>query len=280
MNGGLPPSRTAASGELNDLVAKVKAKLQENKRTEADLAPELREFEALLAKHKGEKTDDVAQILLMEAMLYLQVLDNNEKGTELIKQLQRDFPGTKPAENADKTLASMKKQAEAKKIKAALAEGTKFPDFEVKDTTGKPLSIANYKGKVVLLDFWATWCGPCVHELPNVIKTYEAHHPKGFEIIGISLDKDQDKLASFTKEKNMTWVQRLRRPCLGEQAGGEIRHQQHSGHVPPRRPGNHHRQGPAWRSPGGGGRQGAGQAVEPATPAHIPQARRDDLRPG
>ncbi len=204
---GVAAEPTAASGELNDLVAKVKAKLQENKRTEADLAPELREFEALLAKHKGEKTDDVAQILLMEAMLYLQVLDNNEKGTELIKQLQRDFPGTKPAENADKTLASMKKQAEAKKIKAALAEGTKFPDFEVKDTTGKPLSIANYKGKVVLLDFWATWCGPCVHELPNVIKTYEAHHPKGFEIIGISLDKDQDKLASFTKEKNMTWVQ-------------------------------------------------------------------------
>ncbi len=204
---GVAAEQTAASGELNDLVAKVKAKLQENKRTEADLAPELREFEALLAKHKGEKTDDVAQILLMEAMLYLQVLDNNEKGTELIKQLQRDFPGTKPAENADKTLASMKKQAEAKKIKAALAEGTKFPDFEVKDTTGKPLSIANYKGKVVLLDFWATWCGPCVHELPNVIKTYEAHHPKGFEIIGISLDKDQDKLASFTKEKNMTWVQ-------------------------------------------------------------------------
>ncbi len=147
---GVAAEPTAASGELNDLVAKVKAKLQENKRTEADLAPELREFEALLAKHKGEKTDDVAQILLMEAMLYLQVLDNNEKGTELIKQLQRDFPGTKPAENADKTLASMKKQAEAKKIKAALAEGTKFPDFEVKDTTGKPLSIANYKGKVVL----------------------------------------------------------------------------------------------------------------------------------
>ena len=77
----------------------------------------MKEFDALLAKHKGEKTDDVAQILLMEAMLYLQVLDNNEKGAELIKQLQRDFPDTKPAENADKILASMKKQEEAKKIK-------------------------------------------------------------------------------------------------------------------------------------------------------------------
>jgi peroxiredoxin len=204
---GVAAEPTAAATELKELVAKVNTKLEQNKRTEKDLAPELKEFDALLAKHKGEKTDDTAQILLMEAMLYLQVFDNSDKGVELIKQLKRDFPDTKPAQNADKILASRKKQEEAKKIKDALAEGTKFPDFDVKDTAGKPLSIANYKGKVVLLDFWATWCPPCVRELPNVIKTYEAYHKQGFEIIGISLDKEEPKLASFTKEKNMTWVQ-------------------------------------------------------------------------
>jgi peroxiredoxin len=198
---------TAAATELKDLVAKVNTKLQQGKRTEEDLAPDLKEFEALLAKHKGEKTDETTQILMMEAMLYLQVLDNTDKGVELIKQLQRDFPDTKPAQNADKILASIKQQQEAKKLKAGLAEGARFPDFEAKDTAGKPLSIANHKGKVVLLDFWATWCPPCRAELPNVIKTYEAYHQKGFEIIGISLDKDKEKLASFTKEKNMTWPQ-------------------------------------------------------------------------
>jgi peroxiredoxin len=204
---GVAQDTNAAAADLKALVAKIQTKLQADKKTEADLAPELKEFEALRAKYKNEKTDEVAQIQLMEAMLYLQVLDNTDKGVALIKQLKTDFPGTKPAQNADRILDNMKQQEAAKKIQAGLAVGTKFPDFNEKDTAGKPLSIANYKGKVVLLDFWATWCGPCVHELPNVIKTYEANHKKGFEIIGISLDKDQEKLASFTKEKNMTWVQ-------------------------------------------------------------------------
>jgi peroxiredoxin len=197
----------APPAELTNLIARVNAKLEDGKRTEADLAPELKEFDSLLAKHKGEKTEEVAQILFMEAMLYLQVLENTDKGAELIKQLQRDYPKTKPAQNADQILASIEKQAEAKKVQDSLAEGKPFPDFSVTDTAGKPLSIANFKGKVVLLDFWATWCGPCVHELPNVIKTYDTYHAKGFEVIGISLDKDRQKLASFTKEKKMLWPQ-------------------------------------------------------------------------
>jgi peroxiredoxin len=99
------------------------------------------------------------------------------------------------------------KEEAAKKIQAGLVEGTKFPDFNEKDLAGKPLSIANYKGKVVLINFWATWCVPCMAELPNVLKTYSKYHDKGFEIIGISLDADQQKLLAFTKKMNMTWPQ-------------------------------------------------------------------------
>jgi thiol-disulfide isomerase/thioredoxin len=199
---GIAADTSGVASELKAVIDKIQTKLRAGERTEAALAPELKEFDALVAKHKGEKSDEVAQIVYMEAVLYKQVLKNDEKGDALMAQLQKDFPDSKPAQQ-------MKKQAEAEKVRAALVEGAKFPDFEVKDLSDKPLSIANYKGKVVLLDFWATWCGPCKAELPNVIKTYEAHHKDGFEIIGISLDRDKDRetLVSFIKEKNMSWPQ-------------------------------------------------------------------------
>lgn len=205
----IPQSSTAADAkaELQELVGKVRTKLGAGQTSEKDLEPELKAFDALLASHKDEKTDDVAQILVMKAMLYVQVIEDEAKGIELLQQLKRDFPETKPGKAVDQMLGSIKTQAVANAAQKALAVGKVFPDFQEKDLNGKPLSIAGFKGKVVLIDFWATWCGPCIAELPSVKKAYEQYHSKGFEIIGISLDSDKAKLTSFIEKEHMTWPQ-------------------------------------------------------------------------
>jgi peroxiredoxin len=191
-----------AGTELKDLVAKIQTKLQAGQHTAADLAPELKEFDTLLAAHQGEKTEAVARILFMQATLYSEVLDDNAKADALMKQLKTDFKDTKLVADIQGMEAQ---KAESAKLQAGLVAGAMFPDFDEKDVNGNPISVARLKGKVVLVDFWATWCPPCRAELPNVVATYNQFHDQGFEIIGVSLDESKAKLLAFTKENGMPW---------------------------------------------------------------------------
>jgi peroxiredoxin len=79
------------------------------------------------------------------------------------------------------------------------------PALEGKDLEGNSVDLSQYKGKVVLIDFWATWCQPCVATLPELIETYKTYRSAGFEIVGISVDQDKEALTRFLKMQPIPW---------------------------------------------------------------------------
>jgi thiol-disulfide isomerase/thioredoxin len=117
---------------------------------------------------------------------------------ELEKLVEAADASAEDKATAEKALKTIKTMAELK---------SKPLDIKFTAVDGREVDLSKMRGKVVLIDFWATWCGPCVAELPNVLKAYKELHPKGFEIVGISLDSDKGKLESFVKDKGMEWPQ-------------------------------------------------------------------------
>jgi peroxiredoxin len=200
-------TNSPAIADLNRLVEQINIKLKAGKQSEADFADNLKQFDALLAAHQGEKAEELAEIPRMKAAFYLQVLNDPEKALPILKQIKRDFPGVQINGNTDATIGAVEKMAAARQIQSALVVGKPFPDFAETDIAGKPLSVSALKGKVVLIDFWATWCLPCQIELPNILETYRKHHDRGFEIVGVSLDQDRQQLEQFIRSRNMPWPQ-------------------------------------------------------------------------
>lgn len=100
--------------------------------------------------------------------------------------------------------------AELATAKQPLVDAITTPvELKFTGVNGETVDMAQLRGKVVLLDFWATWCGPCIAEIPNVKKAYDNYHAQGFEVVGISLDgpNDRAKLEAFLKERNLPWPQ-------------------------------------------------------------------------
>ncbi len=90
---------------------------------------------------------------------------------------------------------------------AQVKTGQAAPEFRLKDAEDKPVSLSSLKGKVVLIDFWASWCGPCRESIPGVIKLYNKFHAAGFEVLGVSLDDNKAKWLKAVKKFHINYLQ-------------------------------------------------------------------------
>jgi len=172
-------------------------------------------FEEQLARHPGDW--DIVRMLteIQEALGNTAAAEKVFKKSQKVyeKQLEQDEDNRSALSglaNIHEKLGNVElaREYQVKADPSLGWVGQVLPDFSsAVDLDGTPISLADYRGKVVLLDFWAVWCGPCLGEIPRIKAVYEKYHDKGFDVIGVSLDEDAAVLREFIKEQEIPWRQ-------------------------------------------------------------------------
>lgn len=148
---------------------------------------------ALAAIPKGSSTFKLA----LAGILNVLQQKNNSNYLPFANLFVESFRDSDPA-----AVANL--QMEIKKSQSFMIGG-EAPDFTQKTPDGKDMSLSELRGKVVLIDFWASWCGPCRRENPNVVRMYNQYKDKGFDILGVSLDKTQDRWVEAIQQDGLAW---------------------------------------------------------------------------
>ena len=143
----------------------------------------------------------------------LEIANQYEEVLKVFEKLEERYPNNYDILNElariHEKLGNSGLAAEYQKKADPMSElvGKVVPDFSATDLDRKPISLQQYRGKVVLLDFWAVWCPPCIVEMPNVKRVYNTYKDQGFDIIGVSLDTDETRLRNYLKQNNIPWRQ-------------------------------------------------------------------------
>ncbi|MBN2164856.1 MAG: AhpC/TSA family protein [Marinilabiliaceae bacterium] len=143
------------------------------------------------------------------AWLCIGLVSQNKYTVEELESLISKFEASSMGnnmyvKNVKSFLGDMKILEDAEK---ATAIGNIAPDFTLKSVDGNEITLDSYKGRVVLIDFWASWCNPCRMENPNVVKMYNRFSANGFEILGVSVDRNEEQWKSAIEQDKLTWIQ-------------------------------------------------------------------------
>ncbi|MBI1194846.1 MAG: redoxin domain-containing protein [Gammaproteobacteria bacterium] len=183
----------SAAREWAFLRASIQDRFQNGNVTQALLETTLEELKAFTATH--ENTPEASFALLNLGMIALE-LGLEELAESSFRQVAESSADPAIHAQAQHWLAQM-----------SLQPGKIPPGFNAKTVKGTDIALKDYRGKVVLIDFWATWCMPCIAELPNLQQTYLDYHDDGFDIISISLDQNRSALSSFLDQRKLPWTQ-------------------------------------------------------------------------
>jgi thiol-disulfide isomerase/thioredoxin len=121
---------------------------------------------------------------------------------QVVKALKASYPDSPTVQDIAKNLDALSKKFGPKK---PLGPGSEVPDIVMANPEGVDLSLSDYKGKIVLIDFWASWCGPCRQENPNVVKLYNKYKDAGFDIFSVSLDRQKERWVAAIEQDKLTW---------------------------------------------------------------------------
>jgi thiol-disulfide isomerase/thioredoxin len=180
------PGETTPTTELKALIEQINTKIRAGNKSAENLAPELAAFDALRAKYKMQRTEDVARITEMQAALYMQVLEDWAKAKELLEKLKTDYHGKPSGARAEHLMTLVDQAAQAKEARAALI-GKPAAELDFKWSSRDGLKkLSELKGKVVVLDFWATWCGPCVASFPQVRELTAHYKDMDVAVVGVT----------------------------------------------------------------------------------------------
>lgn len=156
-------------------------------------------FTALIEEHNSYLKDFVeknsSSLAALAAIQQLPAEQFGEVYTKLDVELSKKYPNSIYVKSFHEGVVKQNK----------LAVGTAAPEINMNTPEGKPLALSSLKGKVVLIDFWASWCGPCRAENPNLVTAYKKYVDKGFDIYSVSLDKDGEKWKQAIQKDNLTW---------------------------------------------------------------------------